>query len=226
MTALAKVGGAEALAALGEALESADPKVRAAAATAAACAAGAEGDALVTKALEDKEPTVRAAAAYGLRMATVGLRTGLIEKALSDAEPSVRRAAAMCLFRATGPDALKLLEKAVSDTDGQVRTQAVWGLSRLQGDKRAFELLKRLLEDQDAGARRSAASAVASSTKPEARDLLIERFGIEPDKNVRAAIERSLRSRFRNDPKVKAALEKPVLPKGAVPFGDEEEELF
>lgn len=84
-----------------------------------------------------------------------------LEAALRDEDATVRETALRSLARSGAPEGLTAALPALSDPDPSVRTAAVGAVDRLgRGAADVLDALRRLLDDEDAGVRSSAASSL------------------------------------------------------------------
>jgi HEAT repeat protein len=169
--ALGRIGDAEAVPGLLEALHDADADVRWAAAAALERIGDAAAVPGLLEALHDADADVRWAAAAALeRIGDAAAVPGLLA-ALRDANAGVRRAAAEMLGQIGDAAAVPGLLHALRDAEARVREAAAKALGQI-GDATAVPGLLAALGDADADVRRAAAAALGEIGAPAVPGLL------------------------------------------------------
>ncbi|MBI1850877.1 MAG: HEAT repeat domain-containing protein [Planctomycetes bacterium] len=190
-TALGKIRGAQAAAALRVVIGDKDSRVRTAAATALGDAASDTDSvaSLADRFANDGSPFVRAAAVRALAKAKAPLAGDLAVKALGvDSSGEVIRQRALDALADLGDSrAVKLAtEWTAYGKPPEVRTTAAEVLGRAgEGDRRARETLEKLLDDRAFGMRRAAIAALRELGDPKAIDALAARESGEVDSRLR-----------------------------------------
>jgi hypothetical protein len=114
----------------------------------------------------------------------------LARLARSDPAPEVRARAIERLVERRGQEAIDSVVPGLSDPEASVRGAAVRGLGSLGAP--AVPALKRVIEDDDAEAAKSALAALAINGSPAARAALYEVAETHPDETLRTLAEIAL----------------------------------
>ena len=176
--AIAAVGEADAVAALGRLLGQQPPaRVRLAVARGLArLAAGQSPDPLGAELMctlaADPDPGVREAAAAGLASASPELAVEALAPLLTDGEGAVRAAAASSVGALEPSDAMDLLRAVAADPQPFVRAARASALAQLD-DPAAWEELSALAGGDQPLVRLTALEAMAATERPEARPFLL-----------------------------------------------------
>lgn len=163
---LIRLGHKEAWEQLRQAAGSPNPEDRAEAIRVIAELNDQRGAALMTELLTYKQPSVRGAAVRGLGHLGKKEARGKIEQLLQDPIPAVRESAAASLADMGGTESVPALTQALKDGTFTVRASAVAALLQLG---QPFEVMgptvRSLAQQNDTGARASAAHALGKATK-------------------------------------------------------------
>ncbi|MCU0304803.1 MAG: peptidylprolyl isomerase [Thermoanaerobaculales bacterium] len=142
------------------------PRVRQAAAWAAAAGGPDALPPLLAAIDRETDPGVRATALANLWRFDDPAWIGPAAAAAAAADPQLRRAAAYSLARSTSPEARPALRRLASDPEPAIRATAVNGLGRLVLSREDVELLGRALGDADRRVPTAACAALAAQPVP------------------------------------------------------------
>jgi aminopeptidase N len=177
-------------------LRDADPRVRAAAATAIATEGPSAGPVLIERLDADPSEKVAAAALRGLGRARADAAWERLVQALGrDSQAEKIRIAALDGLATLGePRAIPLvLEQTAPGRDVTLRKAAVTALGRLgRGQGVAASRLTKLLKDEDRSVRSAAAQALALWHDPQARGPIAAAAGEEDHPRYKYEMERAL----------------------------------
>lgn len=171
--ALLRLGRKEAWDSLRQGAEAVNPEDRAEAIRVIAELKDPRGVPLMIDLLTYKQPSVRGAAARGLGHLGRKETRERIESLLRDPVPAVREAAAAALADLGGAESVPALTQTLKDSTSTVRAAAVGALLQLG---QPFEIVaptvRALAQQNDTGARASAAHALGKATKANAPDAI------------------------------------------------------
>lgn len=163
---LIRLGRKEAWDQLRQAADAANPEDRAEAIRVIADLNDQRGAALMTDLLTYKQPSVRGAAARGLGHLGRKEARGQIEQLLQDPIPAVRESAAASLADMGATESVPALTQTLKDGTFTVRASAVAALLQLgQPFEVVAPTVRSLAQQNDTGARASAAHALGKATK-------------------------------------------------------------
>lgn len=164
--ALIRLGKKEAWEQLRKGLDAPNPENRSEAIRAVADLKDQRGAATMMEMLTYKQGSVRAAAARGLGHLKREEAREKIERLLKDPIPAVKESAAMALADLGGTESLKALKEALRDNAFTVRAAVSAALLQLdQPYDTVAPTIRGLAQQNDTGARSSAAFALGKSTK-------------------------------------------------------------
>ena len=198
VTALGKIGGAQALPAVKSALKT--EAVRSALdigvcyrAIEALHRLGETAAEHLTHALKHQDKLIRRKTATLLGKTGEAGAVDLLIIALKDEHPRVRSKAAHALGRIGNPSAIKALTVAIRDTAPNVRINALHALGKF-GESAVAALIS-ALADPVVSVRRHAIAALEKTGSPRATPQLEKMAKDEPEASVRQAAKRALRKR-------------------------------
>lgn len=163
--ALVRLGRKEAWEQLKRATEAPNPEDRAEAIRAMADLEDPRGATIMRDLLQYTQPSVRGAAARGLGHLRHKEARPAIEAMLRDPIPGVREAAAASLADMGATESVSLLSEVLKDGAVTVRAAAIGALLQLgQPFEVVAPAVRRLVQDNDTGARAAAAQALSKAT--------------------------------------------------------------
>lgn len=164
--ALIRLGKKEAWEQLRKGLDAANPEDRGEAIRTVGDLKDQRGAAPMMEMLTYKQPSVRAAAARGLGHLKRGEARGKIERLLKDPIPAVRESGASALADLGGTESLTAMKEALGDQAFTVRAAVSAALLQLdQPYDVVAATIRGLAQQNDTGARSSAAFALGKATK-------------------------------------------------------------